>query len=73
MVFGQPEENCILRKTCPFLLAYQDIRFCVSEVLGPGCQMEKLRALPEGRRNKVGRQPGRLRGLTLAPQLPGFG
>ncbi len=45
MVFGQAEKNCILGGTCPFLLNYQQILFCVSEVLRQGCQMEKLRAL----------------------------
>ncbi len=45
MVFGQAEKNCILGGICPFLLNYQRILFCVSEVLSQGCQMEKLRAL----------------------------
>jgi hypothetical protein len=47
MVFSQPEKNCILGGPCPFLLKYQEIRFCVSEILGQKCQMEKLRPIPE--------------------------
>ncbi len=46
MVFGQPEKNCILGGTCPFLLNYHKILFCVSEVLGQGCQHETGRASP---------------------------
>jgi len=73
MVFGQPERSCILGGTCPFLLNYQQILFCVSEVLGQGCQMEKLRALlssDEAQEREHNRdQP---LDLTAGPWLPGL-
>jgi len=46
--FGQKEKKCLLGGgTCPFLLEYQYILFCVSETLGHGCQIEKLRVLSD--------------------------
>ena len=42
MVLNQKEMNCQLGGICPFLLEYQRILFCVSEILGQGCQMERL-------------------------------
>lgn len=45
MAFCQKEKNCVLGGVCPFLLEYQCILFCVSEILGQGCQIEKLRLL----------------------------
>ncbi len=71
MVFGQSEENCILGGTCPFLLNYQQVRFCVSEVLGHGCQMEKLRASlrMEEEQGKENTRDQSL-DLTVGPRLP---
>jgi hypothetical protein len=40
---SQRENNCLLRRVCPFLLEYQHILFCISEILG-GCQIERQRA-----------------------------
>ena len=45
MAFCQKEKKCVLGGICPFLLEYQCILFCVSEILGQGCQIEKLRLL----------------------------
>jgi len=45
MAFSQKEKKCLLGGTCPFLLAYQCILSCVSEIMGKGCQIEKLRLL----------------------------
>jgi hypothetical protein len=45
MAFCQKEKKCLLGGTCPFLLEYQCILFCVSEIMGQGCQIEKLRLL----------------------------
>jgi len=47
MAFCQKEKRCLLGGVCPFLLEYQGILFCVSEILGQGCQIEKLRLLSE--------------------------
>ncbi len=43
MGFNQKEKNCLLGGLCPFLLEYQHILFCVSEILGQGCQAERQR------------------------------
>jgi hypothetical protein len=43
MAFHQKEKNCVLGGACPFLLEYQSILFCISEIMGKGCQVEKLR------------------------------
>jgi hypothetical protein len=45
MALCQKEKKCVLGGICPFLLEYQCILFCVSEILGHGCQIEKLRLL----------------------------
>ncbi len=73
MAFGQPEKNCILGGTCPFLLTYQQILFCVSEVLGQGCQLEKLRAsLNDGEVEDNGHRQDQLLDLMGRPCLPGL-
>ncbi len=73
MVFGQPEENCILGGPCPFLLNYQQIRFCVSEVLGQGCQKEKLRAMLESEEEHGGEHNrNQSPDLTAGLLFPGF-
>ncbi len=74
MAFSQPEKNCVLGGTCPFLLNYQEILFCVSEVLGQGCQMEKLRALlsSEDAHDK-GYDPEQSLDLSVGPLLPRLG
>ncbi|MDP3017433.1 MAG: hypothetical protein Q8N70_10235, partial [Deltaproteobacteria bacterium] len=45
IVFGQKEKKCLLGGTYPFLFEYQNILFCVSEILGQGCQMAKSRQI----------------------------
>jgi hypothetical protein len=42
MAFSQKEKRCVLRGLCPFYLNYKGCGFCVSEILGEGCQDEKL-------------------------------
>jgi len=65
MALCQKEKKCVLGGVCPFLLEYHCILFCVSEILGHGCQIEKLRLLssesvqnedemPKGRERAVG-------------------
>ncbi len=41
MVLNQGERKCVLGGLCRFLLEYQRILFCVSEILGRGCQIER--------------------------------
>ena len=57
MALCQKEKNCVLGGICPFLLEYQDILFCVSEILGRGCQIEKLRQLSGQDNQNEGEMP----------------
>ena len=41
MVLNQKERKCVLSGVCRFLLEYRRILFCVSEILGRGCQVER--------------------------------
>jgi len=43
MVLNQKERKCVLGGVCPFLLEYRRVLFCVSEILGQGCQVERQR------------------------------
>ncbi len=43
MALSQREKYCLLGGHCPFLLEYRCIRFCISEILGQGCQGERQR------------------------------
>jgi hypothetical protein len=36
------ERKCVLAGVCAFLFEYRHTRFCVSEILGQGCQMERF-------------------------------
>jgi hypothetical protein len=57
MALCQKEKNCVLGGVCPFLLEYQCILFCVSEILGHGCQIEKLRLLASESGHNEGEMP----------------
>jgi hypothetical protein len=57
MALCQKEKNCVLGGVCPFLLEYQCILFCVSEILGQGCQIEKLRLLASESAQSEGEMP----------------
>ena len=48
LAFSQKEGNCALSGPCPFYLTYRGYGFCVSEVLGEGCQAEKLQEIISG-------------------------
>ena len=72
MVLNQKERNCVLGGICPFLLEYQHILFCVSEVLGQGCQVEKQEfdCVQEAQcESKSSQKPLKLR---VGTWLPGF-
>ncbi len=45
MAFRQKEKKCVLSGLCPFNLNYKGYGFCISELLGEGCQEERLRRL----------------------------
>jgi hypothetical protein len=75
MAFCQKQKNCVLGGTCPFLLEYQCILFCVSEILGQGCQMEKLRLFSDQDQDVQIEDEGSSNTfkLPIGPWLPGFG
>ncbi len=73
MAFCQREKNCLLGgRNCPFLLEYQRILFCVSEVLGQGCQIEKLGFLPD-QNNQSEYENFQKMEPPVGPWLPGLG
>lgn len=43
MAINQKEKKCVLGGVCRFLVEYRRILFCVSEILGRGCQVERQR------------------------------
>ena len=48
MVSDQKIRNCIIGgKSCPFYIYYKNFNFCVSEILGEGCQVERVEKLEE--------------------------
>jgi len=57
MAFSQKERNCLLGGACPFLLEYHCILFCVSEILGQGCQIEKSRPISSESAQSKGKLP----------------
>lgn len=73
MAFCQKEKKCILGGVCPFLLEYQCILFCVSEILEQGCQTEKLRLFSD--QNAPNEDGIFLRAvkLVIEPCLPSLG
>ena len=74
MAFSQKEKKCLLGGgTCPFLLEYHCILFCVSETLGHGCQIEKLRLLSDENAESGEETSRREVELVVGPCLPGLG
>ena len=70
MVLDQKERRCVLGGVCPFLFEYQHILFCVSEILGQGCQVERFHFDHEAQA-----EGGHLQKPMEAPDgpwLPGF-
>jgi len=45
MAFKQKEKGCILGGLCQYKITYKGAGFCISELLGKGCEMEYLRKL----------------------------
>jgi len=72
MVFCQKEKKCLLGGTCPFLLEYQCALFCISETLGYGCQIEKLRLLSDENAQSEEESPRKTIKLAVGPCLPGL-
>lgn len=45
MALKQKEKDCILGGFCQYKITYNGTGFCISELLGKGCEMEYLRKL----------------------------
>ncbi len=45
MLMSQKESKCLLNGLCSLHFEYKGYTFCLSEVLGEGCESEKLRKL----------------------------
>ncbi len=45
MLMSQKESKCILNGLCSFHFGYKGYTFCLSEVLGEGCESEKQKKL----------------------------
>lgn len=72
MAFNQKEEKCILGGLCPFLLHYQGVRWCISEILGYSCSKERVELLSRQEAQKVKRRgfPFRLPRVMVFPSKP---
>jgi hypothetical protein len=73
MAFSQKEKNCLLGGWCPFLIEYQCILFCVSEILGQGCQIEKIKLLSHEEAQSEEEANQKAVEAPVGPCLPGFG
>jgi len=47
MLMNQKESRCLLNGLCSFRFEYKGYIFCISEVLGEGCELEKLKKLEQ--------------------------
>jgi len=45
ILMNQKESKCLLYGFCSLLFKYEGYTFCLSEVLGHGCEIEKLKKL----------------------------
>ncbi len=72
MVLNQKQSKCVLSGVCRFLLEQRHILFCVSEILGQGCQVERQRldSGQDGQSESDWSQ--RVKELWVEIWLPGF-
>ena len=47
MLMNQKESRCLLYGLCSFRFEYKGYIFCISEVLGKGCESQKLKKLEQ--------------------------
>ena len=45
ILVNQKESKCLMHGLCPLLFKYKGYTFCLSEVLGQGCEIESLKKL----------------------------
>jgi len=47
MLMNQKESTCLLNGLCSFHFNYKGYPFCISEILGQGCESQKLKKLEQ--------------------------
>ena len=47
MLMRQKESRCLLKGLCSFHFEYKGYTFCISEVLGKGCESQRLKKLDQ--------------------------
>ncbi len=47
VLMDQKESRCLLKGLCSFYFEYKGYTFCISEVLGGGCESQKLKKLEQ--------------------------
>jgi hypothetical protein len=47
ILMSQKESKCLMHGFCSLLFKYEGYTFCLSEVLGHGCEIENLKKLEE--------------------------
>lgn len=47
LVINQRESICLMNGPCPFYFKHKGYGFCLSEVLGRGCELQNLEKLEE--------------------------
>ena len=47
MLMNQKESECLLKGLCSFRFNYKGYPFCISEILGQGCEAERLKKLEQ--------------------------
>ncbi len=47
MLMGQKESKCLLKGFCSFHFEYKGFTFCISEVLGKGCEFQRLKEMEQ--------------------------
>ncbi len=47
IVINQRESKCVLNGLCPYYFKHRGYGFCLSEILGKGCEFQKLEKLQE--------------------------
>jgi hypothetical protein len=47
MLMGQKESKCLLNGLCSLRFNYKGYPFCISEVLGEGCESQRLKNLEQ--------------------------
>jgi len=56
MLMRQKESRCLLNGLCSFHFEYKGYTFCISEVLGKGCESQRMKKLDQ-EASEAGKEP----------------